>query len=180
MIHHSLTHTRTKLWASWRPFPHSHLQPHLPRWWRVAEKPQGHSRRLSALSALKFHLFFRFFTAHGNLSFKLCGRTTSWCQLAAENEEAETVLEPSAGAWWDFSSGRGEADSSCCQAVITHTYRSMCESTYNTTHSLRRRINTSNIFLQWSNCELKYDKCLLYACVCTTWQRQHYELVKQR
>lgn len=180
MIHHSLTHTRTKLWASWRPFPPP-----------VSSTPLMTSRReaagsfqtpLCTVSSEISSVFLFFFTAHGNLSFKLCGGTTSWCQLAAGNEEAETVLEPSAGAWWDFSSGRGEADSSRCQALITHThtYRSMCVSTYNTTHSLRRQINTSNIFLQWSNCELKYNKCLLYVCVCTTRQRQHYELVKQR
>lgn len=91
-----------------------------------------------------------------------CPRALSWSMMG--------FLFREGGSWQQSLSGINN----------THTYRSMCVSTYNTTHSLRRRINTSNIFLQWSNCELKYNKCLLYVCVCTTRQRQHYELVKQR
>lgn len=178
MIHHSLTHTRTKLWASWRPFPPP-----------VSSTPLMTSRReaagsfqtpLCTVSSEISSVFLFFYCTQKPLvqvmwwnyflmpiscrewGSRNCPRALSWSMMG--------FLFREGGSWQQSLSGINN----------THTYRSMCVSTYNTTHSLRRRINTSNIFLQWSNCELKYNKCLLYVCVCTTRQRQHYELVKQR
>lgn len=178
MIHHSLTHTRTKLWASWRPFPPP-----------VSSTPLMTSRReaagsfqtpLCTVSSEISSVFLFFYCTRKPLvqvmwwnyflmpiscrewGSRNCPRALSWSMMG--------FLFREGGSWQQSLSGINN----------THTYRSMCVSTYNTTHSLRRQINTSNIFLQWSNCELKYNKCLLYVCVCTTRQRQHYELVKQR
>lgn len=178
MIHHSLTHTRTKLWASWRPFPPP-----------VSSTPLMTSRReaagsfqtpLCTVSSEISSVFLFFYCTRKPLvqvmwwnyflmpiscrewGSRNCPRALSWSMMG--------FLFREGGSWQQSLSGINN----------THTYRSMCVSTYNTTHSLRHRINTSNIFLQWSNCELKYNKCLLYVCVCTTRQRQHYELVKQR
>lgn len=178
MIHHSLTHTRTKLWASWRPFPPP-----------VSSTPLMTSRReaagsfqtpLCTVSSEISSVFLFFYCTQKPLvqvmwwnyflmpiscrewGSRNCPRALSWSMMG--------FLFREGGSWQQSLSGINN----------THTYRSMCVSTYNTTHSLRRQINTSNIFLQWSNCELKYNKCLLYVCVCTTRQRQHYELVKQR
>lgn len=169
MIHHSLTHTRTKLWASWRPFPPP-----------VSSTPLMTSRReaagsfqtpLCTVSSEISSVFLFFYCTRKPLvqvmwwnyflmpiscrewGSRNCPRALSWSMMG--------FLFREGGSWQQSLSGINN----------THTYRSMCVSTYNTTHSLRRRINTSNIFLQWSNCELKYNKCLLYVCVCTTWQR---------
>lgn len=169
MIHHSLTHTRTKLWASWRPFPPP-----------VSSTPLMTSRReaagsfqtpLCTVSSEISSVFLFFYCTRKPLvqvmwwnyflmpiscrewGSRNCPRALSWSMMG--------FLFREGGSWQQSLSGINN----------THTYRSMCVSTYNTTHSLRHRINTSNIFLQWSNCELKYNKCLLYVCVCTTWQR---------
>lgn len=179
MIHHSLTHTRTKLWASWRPFPPPVSS--TPLMTSCREAAGSFQTPLCTVSSEISSVFLFFFYCTRKPLVQVmwwnyflmpiscrewgsrnCPRALSWSMMG--------FLFREGGSWQQSLSGINN----------THTYRSMCVSTYNTTHSLRRRINTSNIFLQWSNCELKYNKCLLYVCVCTTWQRQHYELVKQR